>query len=214
MVGVYLIVSIIFSNISAVVSNKECRITDFLTHQNGYSHQYVFHSNCPLDHSQHETGNDNEVKIFIPYVVKDAAVRKNIEKMNEGASTSYYSMKMWVKDGGIECVINLNPNNLYAHNTPLELQKTTSITGKHGLLIKLHDGDALNKMQARSGEKRIRMVAHANITTKPTIVLDYGHGGSDSGYCDTKTGLQEKHINKSIGDKVAHLLKKKITKSV
>jgi N-acetylmuramoyl-L-alanine amidase len=68
-------------------------------------------------------------------------------------------------------------------------------------------------MLSESASKRIRRVAYADVA-KPRIVLDYGHGGSDTGYYDERSGVPEKNINRQIGEKVAELLKKKITKSV
>ncbi len=193
---------------------KTCKMTDLLVHKNGYSHQFVFHSNCPLEYMQSEGSRENEIRIFIPTIVKDESIRRNIEKVNVSNDSSYYGIKMFVKDNGIECVINVNPNNLRPHTTPLELQKTTSITGNHGLVVKLHDTQALGEMEAKSGAKRITRFAYADLSKKPTIVVDCGHGGKDSGYCDKVSGLKEKHINKLIGDKVAALLKKKIIESV
>lgn len=193
---------------------QECKITDVLKHGNGYSTVHVLHSNCDMKYSQVETGKDNQVTFFIPFAVKDEALRKSIETMNQDDSTSYYSMKINIKDNGVECVVHLNPENLYTHNTPLEVQKIKSITGKHGLVIKFHDTGALNGMLAKSGAKRIRRVAYAEVGTRPTVVVDYGHGGKDTGYYDKASGIQEKTINRQIGEKVADLLKKKIITSV
>lgn len=208
------IIGFMMLGVSVDLDSKMCKMTDLLVHKNGYSHQFVFHSNCPLDHMQSEGEKDNEIRIFIPTIVKDENIRKNIEKVNASNDSSYYGIKMFVKDNGIECVINVNPDNLRPHATPLELQKTTSITGNHGLVVKLHDTHALGKMEAKSGAKRITRLAYADLSRKPTIVVDCGHGGKDSGYCDKASGLQEKRVNKLIGDKVAQLLKKKIIESV
>ena len=214
MVIIRLIISFIMLGLSVDLGAKPCKVTDLLVHKNGYSHQFVFHSNCPLDHTQSDGKQDNEIHLFIPTVVKDESIKKSIEKLNASNDSSYYSIKMFVKDNGIECVINLNSDNLRPHATPLELQKTTSINGSHGLVVKFHDTHALNKMEAKSAAKRITRLAYADLSKKPTIVVDYGHGGKDSGYYDKVSGLQEKSVNKLIGDKVTQLLKKKIIESV
>ncbi len=198
--------------LEAKKETKNCKLTDALQHMHGYGDQYVLHSNCPLDPHDIISTQDNEVKFFIPIVVKDAAIKKKINEINDSAATSYYSIKMIITDEGIECSINLNPDNLQLGKALFELQKTRSITGHYGLIIKLHDTHALNTMQAKSAEKRITRLAYAE-PLKKTIVVDCGHGGKDSGYSDKK-GLEEKRINKMIGDRVVEELKKKITMSV
>lgn len=213
----YRIMSLLVIMITRGMDTKSCKITDIFLHKNGYSHQFVLHSNCPLEHEQpssisKEHGN-NEVRFFIPISVKDESVLKNIKTINESNDSSYYSIKLNVKDKGVECVINLNSDNLYNGATAFELQKMKSITGKHGLLIKVHDNNALNKMVANSSNKRIKRLAYFDKLPK-TIAVDCGHGGKDTGYYDKITGLQEKNINKMIGHKVIDLLKKKVTMSV
>lgn len=190
---------------------RNCKLTDALRHENDYSHQIVFHSNCPLDHQDMKSSEDHEVKFFIPVIVKDPSMKKKIQALNDSAETSYYSMKMTIKDDGVECSINLKPNNLQAGKALFEVQKTKAITGHHGLLIKLHDTGALQTMLKESEKKRITRLAYVE-PFKKTIVVDCGHGGKDSGYSDKK-GLKEKFINQMIGHRVAEELKKKITTS-
>lgn len=213
---VFISVLIGFTTLNAAkttATNKTCTIKDTLVYKNGYSHQYVFHSSCPVEYQEIKTDKEYQMRIFIPHPIKDQKVKKSLEEMNVQADSSYHSIKFIPTADGVECIVDLNPDNLGGAKSPLELQKTTSITGSHGLVIKVHNMKALTDMQAKSADKRIKRLAYSAPQSQPTIIVDCGHGGKDGGYSDG-AGLHEKNINKLIGDKVVDLLKKKITRSV
>ncbi|NBP14946.1 N-acetylmuramoyl-L-alanine amidase [bacterium] len=86
----------------------------------------------------------------------------------------------------------------------LEFQTFTSITGEQGIMFVFSDNQALNKVNTVTAENKIRRVASLE---KPTIILDFGHGGQDTGFM--RGDLKEKDINLAIGLEVEKLLKKK-----
>jgi N-acetylmuramoyl-L-alanine amidase len=146
-----------------------------------------------------------KVEFFLPMaILANNDARKMMQKLND-TKREHYRVKMSEEEKpvkGIKISIEYNPQYIVCDYATCD-----SISNQKSLAFSFHNKKALEAVQLHNGS--ILRNAHHNILkSKPHIMLDFGHGGEDAG----KIGyymIKEKDINLQVGNKLAHLLKKK-----
>src|SRR5262249_40681369 len=102
---------------------------------------------------------------------------------------------------GIKIIISYDPEKIICQYTPCD-----SITSEKGFIFNLHHKKVLEQLATKTD--KILHTAQYNPHEKPKIMLDFGHGGFDSGTI-AHGNIKEKDINLQVGTKVARLLRNK-----
>lgn len=191
---------------------EECSLTKVFKHQSDLSDKFVFHFTgdpvCnyipkAIDEERVAQGEPLQLTFFVPHAtIKSKKSKHAIHALNSAPCGIDYCVRVRSVNAptkGLQYNITLNPNR-----RGLEYQSFQSITGENGVMFKFHNQKALERVNEKTASKRIRRVAKAE---KTKIMLDFGHGGGDPGFCNNH--VKEKEVNREIGQKVAQLLKKK-----
>lgn len=150
--------------------------------------------------NQHET-----MTFFLPMtIVQGAEAKSMLQKMHTTEKVGYKIFFQAVKTPimGIKVTIVYNPKKILC-----DYQMFNAITGNKGLVFSFHNKEILTKLKLSTDPIMQYALNIQDHSKKPKIMLDIGHGGSDTG----KVGcfhIQEKNVNFQVGTKVATLLKK------
>lgn len=194
------------------VHGKPCSIVRVYKHDTALSKKYVFHfSGNPIctyipkkiDEAKVAKGEPVTLAFFVPLATIKAGVAKDaIDRINTEPCGVDHCVRVRMVNApmkGIQYDITLNLNK-----RALEYQSLTSITGERGVMFKLNDQEALKKVNRTTASNKIRRLA---MVERPTVVLDFGHGGKDPGFI--RGDLREKDVNLAIGQILTSELKKK-----
>ncbi len=153
--------------------------------------------------SDQEKSDKKNVRFFLPLThFASHQIKKLAQQVSQRPSKGYTMKFAQVERPmrGIQLDVSYDPNEI-----DFTYARFDAISAHKGLAFIFHHKSILQEIQRKSeGISRLA----CNKTEPPCIVIDCGHGGSDSG----KMGLfatQEKDVNLSIGFKVAAQLKKK-----
>ena len=78
---------------------------------------------------------------------------------------------------------------------------------KKGIMFSFYNKHVLDKLKNRQ-DLLLQTTCDVSFDEIDTVLIDCGHGGSDAG-AKSAAGLKEKDVSLSVGNKVAHELKKK-----
>lgn len=138
--------------------------------------------------------------ILFPDMVQISDVlKKKIESVNKDTNGIYALIlsPIALPRKGMQLTITYDTNKI-----SLGIDSYPSIKQQHGLIIHVYNKALIQRIQSK--DIPILKTAYA---LPPKIVIDCGHGGSDTGAVGCNN-LQEKTINLQVGQKVAELLKK------
>jgi N-acetylmuramoyl-L-alanine amidase len=132
-------------------------------------------------------------------IIKSEECIKAIEQLTAFNDKSYHcNIEAVTKPiKGLQCTVTYNPSIIGFEYEPYMQQGIMFKFIHKEKLKQLHD-DRFNPIT------RLALSDH-----KPHIMIDIGHGDRDIGATNAEHGIQEKDINRSIGLKVAALLRKK-----
>lgn len=188
-----------------------CSLNKVFQHSDGLVEKYVFlfkgnpvctYDQGSIDESLIDSQKPITLTFFVPYATMSDKGKKAVDEMNKKSChqdfcIKVHSVKLPIE--GLKYELTFVPKK-----RGLEFQTFTSITGEQGIMFVFCDNQVLKKVNTVTAENKIRRVASLE---KPTIILDFGHGGEDAGFM--QGDLKEKDINRAIGLEVEKLLKKK-----
>ncbi|MEX0940729.1 MAG: N-acetylmuramoyl-L-alanine amidase [Candidatus Babeliales bacterium] len=208
---IYNLFFLIGGNVAATFDNNTIpnKLNKLFYHQSSLSDRIV----CCFEKSplckqiaKNEKKDMNEcgIEFFLPQTyLASSEARQMMQTVNQ-IKRNHYSIQFSEETKpaqGIKVSIKYNPQKVacdYALCDTISMQK--------GLVFNFHNKDVLNLLNQNTSS-----ILHqaSNIQkSKPRVMLDFGHGGSDAG----KIGffnLKEKDINWHVGEKLAHLLREK-----
>lgn len=188
-----------------------CSLSKVFEHTDGLVKKYVFlfqgnpvctYDQAAIDQSLIDAQKPITLTFFVPCATMSDKSKQAVHEMNKQPCHNHYCIKVHsVKSPiqGLKYELTFIPKK-----RGLEFQTFTSITGEQGIMFVFSDNEVLNRVNTVTAENKIRRVASLE---KPTIILDFGHGGQDTGFM--RGNLKEKDINLAIGLEVQKLLKKK-----
>jgi N-acetylmuramoyl-L-alanine amidase len=147
-----------------------------------------------LKESKKNDGNVERISFIIPGKLSDQA---NAMLKDIHIVSSNYNFNFEKSSEGLKLIFSFDPAKV-----GMTVDTFNSIKRSKGITFRLYNRDLLQKI---SLHKPIIQTVH---NTYPTIFVDCGHGGSDSGAIGYRQ-IKEKDINLSIGNELAQQLKKK-----
>jgi N-acetylmuramoyl-L-alanine amidase len=152
------------------------------------------------------SSNKQEHTFFIPNAkVESQEGKKTIAEINRFKSTQYIvsvAMKNQEKEHGLFISIIYNSDEVQ-----LAYELFDSISMQRCINIRLYDKKVLNRLKSAQQPALVMAKNH----NKPAVVIDYGHGGLDSG-AKSATNVLEKDVSFTIGSLVtAYLQEQDIT---
>ena len=146
----------------------------------------------PLKNEKHKEA----IRFFVPNAVTSLAQGDIIKENNQLYTVAMRSINHPM--AGIQYDITYNPEKVsFKHDI------YQRVNHKYKLVFHFYDKKLRDSMQLSS---EIPMIIQAAV--KPSIVIDYGHGGADTGVIGCNA-LPEKTICLAVGQKITDLLKKK-----
>jgi len=138
---------------------------------------------------------------FIPAadIVADHGVRAQLKSLKQN-DTMPYSIDIQVVSKptkGIMLIVKLDPENVL-----FECETYTAIQGQNSVVFKFYDKQLLAQIQKKDKD----MLRMACATPKRSVVIDCGHGGSDTG-AQGYFSLKEKDLTLDLGLSLAQLLR-------
>jgi N-acetylmuramoyl-L-alanine amidase len=140
----------------------------------------------------------NTRKFFFSQVMITDDCRAMVALINQ--YNNVYAVKIkevTAPEKGIELSVTFDPEKL-----ALSYDSFDSIGLKKGIVLHLYNKELLHQLEHNKNQPILRMLWHSR---KPCIVIDFGHGGSDTGTLGLGTS-PEKEVCLAIGTNVVHLL--------
>jgi len=156
----------------------------------------------PTKNGQKETEKAT-LQFFLPMTSEGneakAMIKKIQSKINPAYTVAFAQVTKPMK--GISLIITYDPKKITCNYESFD-----AINTHKGLIFSFHNKEILQQLKLKTDG--LLQYACNNPSTKPRIMLDYGHGGSDDG----KVGcfnVKEKDINLEVGRRVSRLLSHK-----
>jgi N-acetylmuramoyl-L-alanine amidase len=137
------------------------------------------------------------VKFLLPGAQMTSAAQDMLNRCTKDLGMPY-RMSLTQDANGMVLALSYDPDKVtsaYESFTAIDLHK--------GLVFRLYNKELLDTLNAQKNPVMLRM-AHA----KPSVVIDFGHGGSDSGTVGLH-GLKEKDVVMDVGLLLTKLLRDK-----
>jgi N-acetylmuramoyl-L-alanine amidase len=192
-------------------SSTPNKLTKLFYHQGTLGDQVVcYFDHEPLCNFMPETEKKGDeigrckANFFLPLTsLANNEARQMMQKVNNTIRNNYSIQMAEVKKpvNGIQVTIEYNPEKVTC-----DYSSCDTITMQKGLVFSFHNKPNLDEINEKTNFV-LKYAAHKPVRS-PLVMLDFGHGGSDSG----KVGIAnilEKDINMHVGNKLATLLKKK-----
>ena len=153
-----------------------------------------FNQEPVLKNSQHASSKKDfqEMLFFMPNAVIDTQEAKQMVNQLNNAKHENYSASIYpVNDPapGIEIKFVYNPKKVL-----ITYDSFDAITKAKSIEFRLLNKTLLDALK----QKKEQGVLRTSYRSKPTIIIDCGHGGNDSG-TKSKTGIAEKDVTLAIG---------------
>lgn len=183
-------------------SKTNALITKVLHHKKVLGDKIVFMSLEPLHCNRvNNISQKGYDEFFLPNAwFESDDITTVIQNLNQSPAL-HYSMtveKVYKPTKGLKVAIQYDPTYIDCTQEYFD-----AISTQKGIIFSFHNKAALEMLR----QKTDPILRSASLSQKPTIVIDCGHGGSDTG-ARGFYNAQEKDITLAIGKKVAHLLKK------
>lgn len=175
-----------------------------ITREPGYLERanisFYFSRDPHIQETKKENSNGATTVFFFPGA---SIANSECEAMIQSINTQHDGYKVSVQQvtaptRGIELVFNLDPEQCM-----LGCECFDSIGLQKGLVFRVYNKSILKSIENNNNKAVLRTLHHQH--SKPRIVIDPGHGGSDSGAVG-HNGLQEKEVCLAIGTAVGNLL--------
>lgn len=145
-----------------------------------------------------KTDQQGSISYFLPRVTMSAEAQQKIKELQtkgiEGFSLTINSVTKPAP--GLLVQVTYNPKKMVVMSDTFD-----AISGSKGFEIRLYNKGVLDQLQKK--EKSLLKVAHAPL---PTVIIDCGHGGKDSGTIGCACAV-EKEITLAVGKELAQALK-------
>ena len=139
-----------------------------------------------------------EMVFFFPATKINGAAHGMVKKLNaDSKATSLYQVSVKETAQGTKLIITYDPKKV-----SIESDSFVNIDCLKGLVFRLYNKELLDSLQKSSGS----LLRTASITGKHSIVIDCGHGGTDTGTISA-SHLSEKQVALNVGLQVASLLR-------
>lgn len=216
-----IIAGIVFLSVSSCFANKSYNNLQSIFHHRATQIQHKQKASCDLQLGnlifyftqdpimnkiptvaleQASTATHKEVCFFFPHAqVKNGGCRKMIHQLPQH-NEDYYILQLTEEKKpipGLSLKITYDPTKIvfyHARFNPMQQFK--------GVSFRFYDKGTIDQMQAKSDT----MLQVASAETPPSIVIDCGHGGRDTGA--VVHGVPEKKIALATGKQLAKLLDK------
>ena len=151
-----------------------------------------------------DKNNDHQaqLRIFIDQTKIGSADYGHIIKEINKIKNSFYTVSLeeaTKPHHGIIMTISYNPTVV-----DVVYESFDAITKQHGLVFTFYNKKIIEQLKNRPGN----VLTTVSNNAVPTIVIDAGHGGSDTG-AQGFFGILEKDLTRSVGDLLADYLQKK-----
>jgi N-acetylmuramoyl-L-alanine amidase len=158
---------------------------------------------CITHPVRQESGQAKRLTLFLPLTsAQTSTLKKQIENINNEKKESY-TLKISETNApvaGLKIDVEYDETQILS-----DYSSCYSISASNGLIINFHHRARLDSL-AKKTDKLMHTVS--STITKPKIMLDFGHGGFDTGKIGYDN-VQEKDINFQVGKKVSQLLQAK-----
>jgi len=186
-------------------AQKENTLNNILHHQGPFSDRIdCTFSTKPicniLPHDKSQVDAPQKLIFMLPFtVVKNEECAQAIDQLMAVDDKAYHcSIESVTKPiKGLQCTITYDPAIIGFKYGP-HMQQGYTFEFIHKEQLKKLEDDRFNPIA--------RLALHNH---RPHIIIDSGHGDHDKGAINQQLGIEEKDINRSIGLKVAALLRKK-----
>lgn len=158
----------------------------------------VFSDEIVINQMPAHAAKKNKLNIFIPDGTMQPSVKNNcdMQSLEDGAYAVHIAHANSPKKG-IQIAIEYDPMRVVFARDVLP-----RVTRERKLVLYFYDKQLLDNLQKKSEVPRIM---HAALN--PTILIDAGHGGRDSGVIGSTDAI-EKKVCLAVSEKVSELLKK------
>ena len=162
---------------------------------------FYFASEPEIRNEQVQSGDAKHAKLkfFFPGVaINSAEAQSAIESANsvKAKNYSFHITEVAKPSKGIELVVSFDPDQIMIKHDSFD-----AITRAKGVEFHIYNKKLLHDLQEKG-----TMVLRTSAATKPTIIIDCGHGGSDTGTVGCFS-YAEKNITLAVGKELEKQLK-------
>ena len=156
--------------------------------------------------SKSKEGSESKavMQFFMPMTVETAEAKTMIKKI-QAQKKPYYSVtfdEVTKPIKGVALTIQYNPQKIVCNYEAFD-----AINTHKGVIFSFHNKDLLQTLKLKTDS--LLQCAYASSSKKPCIILDYGHGGSDTGKVSCFGNVKEKDITLAVGQKVGKILQQR-----
>ncbi len=148
--------------------------------------------------SAQSSGKRKQATIAIQTNLDTAICKDALERCNAPKNQTYH-LSVANEAGCMHIAVAYDPQKI-----GIDCRRITSKNDKHGIIVQFNHKKRLGRLNERSNP----LHRLASGTRTPHIVIDCGHGDSDTGTIGCG-GVQEKEVNRSVGMHLASLLRKR-----
>ena len=147
--------------------------------------------------------HEHEMVFLFPQTTFDGEANDLLAQFNKEQQPWYKVRLEFERGRGVVFSITYDPEQVnLAYETFMAIKKFDAVNFYKGVIFRFYNTRLIGQLRNRS-DGMLRMAS----AKKPSVVLDFGHGGRDEGARSVWNQLMEKDVTMQVGFQVASLLK-------